>query len=405
MLPSTRGFRVGRIAGVEVRVDWSLLIVFWLIVVNLGGGLFPAHHPDWSRSLSWAMGAIAAVLFFASILAHELSHALVGRANGVPVAGITLFIFGGVAHMRGEPGSPRAELLMTVVGPLTSLIIGAVALWWGAHLAAAAIVDANDPLRAFQDVSPFATVLLWLGPINIMLGIFNLIPAFPLDGGRVLRAALWAATRNLTKATRWAAGIGEGFGLLLILAGISMLLGVGVPWLGRGLVGGLWTAFIGWFLYRAAAASYSRVVITDLLDDVPVSRLMRHDPVVVYPELSLATLVDEYLMAGADRAFPVVDGDRLVGIVTSEDVRNVRREDWTTMRVRQVMTRSSRLAVATLDEPAAAALAKLAERDVEQLPVVGADETLLGVIRRRDILRWLELQPRAGGARLRERHA
>jgi CBS domain-containing protein len=145
-------------------------------------------------------------------------------------------------------------------------------------------------------------------------------------------------------------------------------------------------------------------VLTDLLDDVPVSRLMRHDPVVVYPELSLATLVDEYLMAGADRAFPVVDGDRLIGMVTAEDVRNIRREDWTTMRVRQVMTPSSRLAVATMDEPTAAALAKLAERDVEQLPVVGADESLLGVIRRRDILRWLELQPRAGGARLRERH-
>jgi Zn-dependent protease/CBS domain-containing protein len=405
MLPATRGFRVGRIFGVEVRVDWSLLIVFWLVVVNLGGGLFPAHHPDWSASLSWAMGVIAAVLFFVSILAHELSHALVGRANGVPVAGITLFIFGGVAHMRGEPRSPRAELLMTVVGPLTSLIIGALALWWGTRLAAAAIVDAADPLRAFQDVSPFATVLLWLGPINIMLGLFNLIPAFPLDGGRVLRAALWAGTRDLTKATRWAAGIGQGFGLLLIFAGVSMVLGVGVPWLGRGLIPGLWTAFIGWFLYRAAAASYSRVVISDLLQDVPVSRLMQRDPVVVYPELSLATLVDGYLMAGADRAFPVVDGERLVGIVTTENVRNVRREDWTTTRVREVMTRSSELATATPDETAAAALERLAERDVEQLPIVGADETLVGVIRRRDILRWLELQPRAGGARLRERHA
>jgi Zn-dependent protease/CBS domain-containing protein len=404
MMSATRGFRVGRIAGVEVRVDWSLLIVFWLIVMSLGGGLFPAHHPEWSTRFSWAMGAIAALMFFLSVLAHELSHAVVGRANGVPVAGITLFIFGGMAHMRGEPRSPRAELLMTVVGPLTSLLIGAVALWWGTHLARSAIIDAADPLRAFQEVGPFATILLWLGPINIMLGVFNLIPAFPLDGGRVLRAALWAATHDLTKATRWAAGIGQGFGLLLIFAGISMILGVRVPWLGRGLVPGLWSAFIGWFLYRAAAASYSRVLITDLLDDVPVSRLMRRDPVVVYPELSLVTLVDEYLLAGADRAFPVVDGDRLVGILTTEDVRNVRREDWPTTRARQVMTPSSQLAVATPDETAAAALAKLSERDVAQLPVVGAGETLVGVIGRRDILRWLELQPR-GGARLRERHA
>src|SRR5262245_14789842 len=249
MFPANRGFRVARIAGVEVRLDWSLLIVFWLIVVSLGGGRFPLHHPEWSPGLSWAMAVIAAVLYLLSILAHELSHALVGRANGVPVGGITLFIFGGVAHMRGEPGSPRAELLMTLVGPVTSLVIGALATWWGAHLAAPAIVDPADPLRAFQDVGPFATVLLWLGPINVMLGLFNLIPAFPLDGGRVLRAVLWAATRDLTRATRWAAAVGQAFALLLILAGVIMVLGVRVPWLGRGLVPGLWIAFIGWFLY------------------------------------------------------------------------------------------------------------------------------------------------------------
>jgi len=404
MARSTRGIRVGRIAGVEVRIDWSLLIVFWLIVVSLGGGLFPAHHPDWSPTMSWGVGVIAAVLFFLSVLAHELSHALVGRANGVPVAGITLFIFGGMAHMRGEPGSPRAELLMTVVGPLTSLVIGGAASWWGAHLAAPAIVDATDPLRAFQDVSPFATILLWLGPINIMLGLFNLIPAFPLDGGRVLRAVLWAVTHDLTKATRWAAGVGQAFGLLLIFAGISMLFGIGVPWLGRGLVPGLWTAFIGWFLYGAAASSYSRVMISDLLDEVPVGRLMRRDPIAVYPELSVTTLVDEYFMAGSDRAFPVVDDDKLVGIVTMEDVRNVQREHWARGRIRDIMTPAAQLVVATPEETTAAALEKLSQRDVEQLPVIDRAGLLVGIIRRRDILRWLELQPR-GRATMRERHA
>jgi Zn-dependent protease/CBS domain-containing protein len=403
MMPATRGFRVGRISGVEVRVDWSLLIVFWLIVVNLGGGLFPARHPDWSPLLSWGVAAIAAVLFFLSVLAHELSHALVGRANGVPVAGITLFIFGGLAHMRGEPRSPRAELLMTVVGPLTSLVIGAVATGWGAHLARPAIVDAGDPLRAFQDVSPFATMLLWLGPINIMLGLFNLIPAFPLDGGRVLRAALWAGTRDLAKATRWAAWIGQAFGLLLILAGVNMLLGLRVPWFGRGLVPGLWTAFIGWFLYRAAAASTSSVLISDLLADVPVARLMQRDPVVVFPELSIATTVDQYFMASEDRAFPVIDGDRLVGIVTLGDVRNLRPEDRPNMRIREAMTPAPQLIVAAPDETAASALAKLAQHNVEQLPVVDGTGRLVGMIRRRDVARWLELQPRRGGAPLRER--
>ena len=190
------GFRVGRISGIEVRVHWSLLFIFWLIVVNLGAGLFPARHPDWSAGMSWLMAGLAAVLFFLSILAHELSHALVGRATGIPVDGITLFIFGGVARMRGEPPSPRSELLMTIVGPLTSLGIGVIASIWGALLASPVVMDVGDPLKALQDVSPLATVMLWLGPINIMIGLFNLVPGFPLDGGRVLRAVLWAWTQG-----------------------------------------------------------------------------------------------------------------------------------------------------------------------------------------------------------------
>ena len=231
--------------------------------------MFPTRHPDWSPLLIWGMAGFAAVLFLASILAHELSHALVGRANGVEVVGITLFIFGGMAHMRGEPRSPRAELLMAGVGPLTSLLIGVVATVWGSYLVAPGAIDAAEPLRAFQGASPFATVLLWLGPINIMLGLFNLIPGFPLDGGRVLRAALWAATRDFTKATRWAAGVGQAVGMLFIVAGVTMMLGAHIPFLGRGLVSGLWIAFIGWFLQSAAATSYSQVMISDVLGRRP----------------------------------------------------------------------------------------------------------------------------------------
>jgi Zn-dependent protease/CBS domain-containing protein len=403
MISATRGFRVGRIFGVEVRLDWSLLIVFWLIVVNLGGGLFPARHPDWSRGLGWTMAGIAAVLFILSILAHELSHALVGRTQGLQVAGITLFIFGGVAHLRGEPRSPRAELLMTVVGPITSLVIGIVATLWGSTLAAPSALDVNDPLSMFQDVGPFATVLLWLGPINIIIGLFNLLPGFPLDGGRVLRAILWAATRDLTKATRWAAGIGQGFGLLLIMAGVCMVFGIPIPVLGRGLISGVWAALIGWMLYGAAAASYSQVLVSDLLEDVPVSRLMQHRPTALDPDLSVAALVDEHLMASAERAFPIVAGDRLAGIVTLEDVRKVPREAWPATRVRDIMTGAAELSVVTPNDTAAAALAKLSERDVEQLPVVDEGGGLQGMLRRRDILRWLELQPRPSGPRLRER--
>jgi Zn-dependent protease/CBS domain-containing protein len=409
MVPATRGVRVGRIAGVDVRLDWSLLIVFWLIVMSLGGGLFPARHPDWSPLLIWGMAGVAAVLFLASVLAHELSHALVGRAQGIEVVGITLFIFGGVAHMRGEPRSPRAELLMAGVGPVTSLLIGVVATVWGSYLVGPGAVDAAEPLRAFQAASPLATVLLWLGPLNIMLGLFNLIPGFPLDGGRVLRAALWATTRDYSKATRWAAAIGQGVGLLFILAGVTMMLGARIPLLGRGLVSGLWIAFIGWFLKSAAASSYSQVMVSDLLDDVPVSRLMKRQPVTVEASVSVAQLVDDYLMATAERAFPVVDVanvDRLLGIVTMEDVRKVPRDHWQTTPVSDVMTNASQLAVVSPTEPASAALQKLASRDIEQLPVVDGGR-LVGLIRRLDIMRWLELQqPRGRGAGLpRERHA
>lgn len=409
MVPATRGLRVGRIAGVEVRLDWSLLIVFGLIVMSLGGGLFPARHPDWSPLLIWGMAAFAAVLFLASILAHELSHALVGRAQGIEIVGITLFIFGGMAHMRGEPRSPRAELLMAGVGPVTSLLIGVVATVWGSYLVGPGALDAAEPLRAFQAASPLATVLLWLGPLNIMLGVFNLIPGFPLDGGRVLRAALWATTRDYSKATRWAAGIGQAVGLLFILAGVTMMLGARVPLLGRGLVSGLWIAFIGWFLKSAAASSYSQVMVSDLLDDVPVSRLMKRQPATVDAAVSVAQLVDGYLMATAERAFPVVDGagaDRLLGIVTMEDVRKVPRDLWLTTRVSDIMTNAQDVAVVSPRETAAVALQQLAARNVEQLPVVDGGQ-LVGLLRRLDIMRWLELQqPRGGGSRIaRERHA
>ena len=170
---------------------------------------------------------------------------------------------------------------MTVVGPLTSLAIGLLATAGARIWSAPAVVDAAEPFRAFQRVGPFATVLLWLGPINIMIGLFNLIPGYPLDGGRVLRAALWAATRDLAKATRWAAFVGQAFGMFLIILGVSMMLGVAIPWLGRGLISGLWTAFIGWFLYGAAASSTSQVMLSELLEDVPVSRLMKHQPVTI----------------------------------------------------------------------------------------------------------------------------
>ena len=343
-----------------------------------------------------------------SILAHELSHALVGRANGVPVAGITLFIFGGVAHMRGEPRSPRAELLMTVVGPLTSLAHRRRSRWLAAppwrrpRSSTPAIRCAR-----FRASGPLATVLLWLGPINIMIGLFNLMPGFPLDGGRVLRAALWAATRDFAKATRWAAGVGQAFGAILIVAGISMMFGIAHSLPGAGPHPG------------AVGDDHRLVPLRRRGGQLRAGRHLRPaggrrrraphaaQAATLDPELPVANLVDEYLMSTAERAFPVVDGDRLIGIVTLEDVRKVSRAEWPSSRVRDIMTPARALSVVTPDDSAAAALAKLSQRDVAQLPVVDRTGQLVGMIRRRDILRWLELQPRPRprDARPRERHA
>jgi Zn-dependent protease/CBS domain-containing protein len=395
---------LGRIAGVEVRLDWSLLVVFWLILVNLGLGVFPARHPDWNPATSWGVAAVAAILFLLSILAHELSHAVVGRANGVAVDGITLFIFGGVARMRGEPPSPRAELLMTLAGPFTSLAIGVVALLIGARLAAPVTYDPADPFKIIRHVSPLASVLLWLGPINVVLALFNLVPGFPLDGGRVLRAILWAATHDFARATRWAAGAGQAFGLLLIFAGIAMMFGIRLPYLGSGFVPGLWMAFIGWFLSGAAATSYRQVVLHDLLDGIPVAAVMRRGLGTVDPNVAVARFVEDYLMPSDQRAFPVVEGNRPVGIITLGDVRKLPRGEWAGKRVRDIMTGATAMEVAGPQESASSALAKLSAREVEQLPVVADDGQLVGVVRRRDIARWLELQP-SGSRSLREREA
>jgi Zn-dependent protease/CBS domain-containing protein len=382
------GLRLGKIFGVRVGVDWSLFIAVWLVTVGLASGTFPAWHPDWSPALRWGVALAAALLFFGSVLLHELSHVLVGRAFGLHARSITLFLFGGVANIEREPETPRAEFLIAVIGPLVSVGLGFLCLLTGAWLAGG---PADDPEAVMRGLGPVATVLFWLGPVNIVIGMFNLLPGFPLDGGRVLRAILWRATGDLERATRWATGAGQAIGLVLVFAGICMVFGVRLPLFGTGLVAGLWLAFLGWFLAGAAAASYQQSRLTALLEGVTVRRLMRRDVAVVSPELPLSRFVDEHLMRSDQRGFPVVLGGQLVGLVCLEDVRKVGREAWAEVRVGEIMTPAAVLEVTGPDAEVTEAMRALGRRDVEQLPVVH-DGQLLGVLRRRDIIRWLELQ-------------
>lgn len=384
------GIRLGRLFGINIYVDWSWIFVFLLVTWNLAVGVFPVLHPAWSNLLSWTTAVVAAVLFFASVLAHELAHSIVAKARGLPVSRITLFLFGGVSNIEREPTSPETEFVMAIVGPLTSLVLGILFLVLGGAGAILTTGLIGAPLRLLSRLGPVPTLLLWLGPINIVLAVFNMVPGFPLDGGRVLRSILWAASHNLRRATRWASWIGQAIAWIFILIGISMVFGIQVPFFGTGLIGGLWLAFIGWFLNNAAVQSYRQVVLENILEGIPVSTLMRPASVSVPPDLPVSRLVYDYIMNSDERAFPVVDGDCLIGLVSLVDVRAVPREQWDTTTVRQVMTPEEKLTVATPREEASQAFNDIASRDVRQVPVV-QEGHLVGMLRRADIMRYLQL--------------
>jgi len=386
------GIRLGRLAGIDISIDWSLFIIFWLVALSLAMGVFPRWHPDWSSALAWTVSLSAAALFFVSVLLHELSHALVARAFGVPVSEITLFLFGGLAQMKGEPTSPGAELLIAGVGPLTSIVIGVVALLGGGWLAAEAVsLSLDNPVAFLRGVGPVATLLLWLGPINLILGIFNLIPGFPLDGGRLLRATVWWATGSMLKATRWAAATGRAFAWFLMGIGAAMALGLQVPVLGTGFLNGLWLVLIGWFLNNAAHASYRQLEDTEMLKNVPVRSMMNTHVQTVPLDLSVEDLVNRRLLLSDQRAFPVLSDDLIVGLVTLEDVRRVSSDRWGGTTVAQIMTPLSELSTVAPDNGAREALDVLVNRDINQVPVVDHGH-LLGVLRRQDIMKWLMIR-------------
>jgi Zn-dependent protease/CBS domain-containing protein len=384
------GFRLGRLLGVEIIADFSLLIIFALITFNLGAGVFPRWRPDWSMAVTWSVALAAALTFFSSVLVHEMSHALMARTFGIEVRRITLFLFGGMAHMEREADSPKAEFLVALVGPAASALLGGLALWLGldwAGLAAARAFDSGDPVAltaALRDVSPVPILLLWLGPINLLLALFNLVPGFPLDGGRVLRSILWATTHDLQKATRWSAGAGRAVALALMAWGVFSAF--------QGAFGsGLWLILIGWFLNNSAKQSYEQLLVRQALEAVPLQRVMRTRLVRVDPTLTLDRFVHDCVMRCEQQAFPVESRGRLLGIVRLADVRERSSSQWQDMTVAQVMTPVSELPALPPDARAERALDELTRRDVEQLPVVDRDH-MVGLVSRGDLVKWLALR-------------
>jgi Zn-dependent protease len=384
------GFRLGRIAGIDIHIDWSLLIIFFLISFSLGAGLFPAWHPDWSPGLSWITALIAAFLFFASVMAHELSHALVGRSFGLPVDRITLFIFGGVAHLEREPQGWRVELWTALIGPITSLILAGIFLTLSGILAPAVALDPSIPELFLRELGPTSTLFLWLGQINLILAIFNLVPGFPLDGGRVLRAILWGISGDLRRATHRASQLGRIFSGLLIGVGLAMMLGFRVPFFGTGVIGGLWLMLIGWFLNNAAVMSYRQLLMRESLEDVPVSTVMRSDFSSIDADMPVSELVDRYLLPGDQRTFPVLDGADFIGLVSLRDIHKTPRETWRRAAVRSIMTPADAVKGIPPQENAADAMLLLGRQGVNQLPVV-EDGKVRGMVSREDILKLLSI--------------
>lgn len=373
--------RLGRIAGVDVAASWSLLVILGLITWTLGAGVLPVAAPGTPAAAVWATAAVTAVAFFACLLAHELAHAVVARSAGMRVDGITLWMFGGVSRLAGDAPDARTEQRVAVAGPLTSAGLGVGLI---------AIAALADVVRA-PDVIVAATA--WLGFMNGLLALFNLLPAYPLDGGRVLRAIVWRRTGDRRRATVIAATTGVAFGYVLVALGAFMALS------GAGL-SGVWLALLGWIVLNAARAEEAGVELRSLLGDARVEDVMTRDPVTVPPDLTVETLIRYYIGQYRGSAFPVVARDGApVGLVTLGQLREVPGHVRAVTTVAQVATPLGRLVTTRPDEPMGELLARLTPGTGRRALVLDRGG-LVGIVTATDIERALELASIGGAAAL-----
>jgi Zn-dependent protease/predicted transcriptional regulator len=364
---------LGRIAGVRIGLNWSWAVVFALIVWSLAVGIFPSQNPGLSDGTYIAMALAAALFFFASLLAHELGHARQARREGMEIEGITLWLFGGVAQFKGAFPSAGAEFRIAIAGPLVSLGLG---IFFVLLAVFARLPNAVDGVAA------------WLGYINLSLLVFNLLPALPLDGGRVFRSALWYLKGDLAWATRVAADVGRAFGYLLIAAGIALLIF-------QGSFSGAWLAFIGWFLLQAATAEARYVATRQALEGLRVRDLMVREPTTVEADLTLARFMDEVARSHRYPTYPVLEHGRPVGLLAFRSVAAVPRDEWERRLVRDVMIPREKVPLLDEDEPAIDALAELSAGDLNRGLVV-ENGHLAGLLSIADLARALEVGPRSG---------
>lgn len=366
-----RGVSLFRLGGIDVRLDFTWLFLFLLIFVGLATGYFPRFHPEQSALIHWAAGFVTTLLLFASIVLHELSHAWMAQSAGIPVPSITLFLFGGVSEMSEEPEDPATEMKIAVVGPLMSFGLAIVAA-----LAHAALEPWAPPL-----IAGIALYLVWM---NLALGIFNLLPGLPLDGGRILRAVAWKTSGSLQRGTRIASTAGKGIAIgLMILGAIEIFAGA--------LVGGIWLILIGLFLRGTAEAGYQNLVILQSLEDARVEDVAIQDPVTVSPEISIQALVDDYLLNHGYRSYPVVREGRVLGVISIDAIRDVPPEERSSRSVEQSMTPVSDATTIAPDESLSLALKRLARASSGRLLVLQGG-SLRGMLTKQSLSRFLEIR-------------
>ena len=368
------GIPIGKIFGIAIRLNYSWFIIFALVTWALTVNYFPSIHPPWNLATRLTAGLLTSLLLFGSLLVHELMHSVVAQAAGIPVRSVTLFIFGGVAQISKEPQKPKVELRIALAGPLASLVLGGIFLViWVVTQGASDVVSA---------------IVFWLGWTNILLAVFNLLPGFPLDGGRVLRATLWWLKRDLSKATRISSNIGRGVGYIFIFGGVWLIF--------QGLwFNGLWLAFIGWFLDHAAAGSYRQVALQDILRGHTASEVLTREYSTIPPELTIQQLVNEQILTTGVRCFPVVADNRALGLVTLHDIKTIPRDLWNTRKVSEAMTPLAKIQSATPQEDLATVLQILTENDINQVPVI-EDGHIVGMVGRDNVLSFVRIRTELG---------
>jgi Zn-dependent protease/CBS domain-containing protein len=373
-----RTIKLFTLFGIEISIHYSWFIILALVTYSLAFSYFPFQLPDQPNSTYWLMGTVSALLLFFSVLLHELAHSVVAKKGKLKVDKIVLFLFGGVSQIAEEPKSAKEEFKMAFAGPLVSFILaGIFGIIWLFILM---------PLGSRIISSVFG----YLAIINLILGVFNLLPGFPLDGGRILRAYWWNKTKDLHRATLVATNVGKGLSVLMILLGAFQVFA-------GNLIGGVWFVFIGFFLRQAAEAGYQRVVIRDLLAGTKVKDLMSKAPICVSPEMTISQLVDEYFMKYRFTSFPVCRSGQVLGIITLNSVKGIPRESWREKTIQSAVTRIQDEFVLHPDDEAVEAMRKIIQSDLGRLPVVDGDQ-VVGILSRKDIMNLLvvkaDLTPR-----------